>query len=99
MTAAGRRAAALALVVLGAITTVFAVFVTPRDDKPELGDILCVLDEAGACTADRIDVPAESWSRLSLLALVGPETPPSLQEGYDRLVTTHSFDPPLRPAA
>ncbi len=78
--------------------TVYAVFMSPRDDKPELGSIVCTLDADGACTADSIPVPADGWTRLSVLALVDAHTPPTLQEGYDRLVTTHSFDPALAPA-
>jgi outer membrane protein assembly factor BamB len=78
--------------------TVFAVFITPRDDRPELGSIVCVLRD-GACTGEQIDLPAESYTRLSVLALADGGTLPSLQEGYDRLVTTHSFDPGLVPAA
>jgi outer membrane protein assembly factor BamB len=78
--------------------TVFAVFITPRDDKPELGSIVCVLDEAGSCSADRIELPADPYTRLSVLALVDADTPPTVQEGYDRLVTTRSLDPGLVPA-
>lgn len=77
--------------------SVFAVFITPRDDKPELGSIVCVLDD-GACVGDRIELPADSYTRLSVLALADVDTPPSIQEGYDRLVTTHAFDPGLVPA-
>jgi len=79
--------------------TVFAVFITPRDDKPELGSILCVLGRDGSCTGDQIDLRADSYTRLSLLALVDEETPPLIQEGFDRLVTTQSFDPGLVPAS
>ena len=78
--------------------TVFAVFITPRDDRPELGSIVCVLRD-GACTSDRIDLPADSYTRISVLALADADTPPSLQEGFDRLVTTFSFDPGLVPAS
>jgi hypothetical protein len=78
--------------------TVFAVFVTPRDDKPELGSIVCILDEDGACTGDQIDLRADSYTRLSVVALADVGSPPTVQEGYDRLVTTHSFEPGLVPA-
>lgn len=78
--------------------TVFAVFVTPRDDKPELGSIVCVLGDDGSCTGDRIDLRADSYTRLSLVALADDRSPPTVQEGYDRLVTTHSFEPGLVPA-
>lgn len=76
--------------------TTFMVFMSPRDDKPELGSIICTFtaDEDG-CTGNAIAVPAEQWTRLSIVATVGAETPPTLQEGFDRLVTTHSFDPAL----
>ena len=76
----------------------FAIFITPRDDKPELGSILCVLGADGSCTADTIDLRADQYTRLSLVALSDGHTPPTLLEGFDRLVTTHSFDPGLVPA-
>lgn len=79
--------------------TVFAVFVTPRDDKPELGSIVCILDDEGSCTGDRIDLRADSYTRLSVVALADAQSPPTVQEGYDRLVTTHSFEPGLVPAS
>ncbi|MEZ5177377.1 MAG: PQQ-binding-like beta-propeller repeat protein [Acidimicrobiales bacterium] len=79
--------------------TVFAVFVTPRDDKPELGSVVCILDDDGTCSGDRIDLRAESYTRLSLVALADASSPPTVQEGYDRLVTTHSFEPGLVPAS
>ena len=78
--------------------TAFAVFITPRDDKPELGSIVCVLDEGFDCEGDAIALPADAYTRLSVLALADPVTPPAVEEGYDRLVTTHSFDPGLVPA-
>jgi polyvinyl alcohol dehydrogenase (cytochrome) len=78
--------------------TVFAVFVTPRDDKPELGSIVCILDAEGTCTGDRIELRADSYSRLSVVALADVGSPPTVQEGYDRLVTTRSFEPGLVPA-
>ena len=77
---------------------VYAVFITPRDDRPELGSVVCVLDASGACIGEEIALPAPAYTRISLLALVDENTPPTLQEGYDRLVTTRSFDPPLTPA-
>jgi hypothetical protein len=79
--------------------SVFAVFITPRDDKPELGSIVCVLDEDGGCVGEQIALRADAYTRLSVLALADTDTPPALQEGYDRLVTTHSFDPGLTPAS
>ncbi len=79
--------------------SVFAVFITPRDDKPELGSIVCVLDDDGACSGEEIALRADAYTRLSVLALADADTPPSLQEGYDRLVTTRSFDPGLTPAS
>lgn len=79
--------------------TVFAVFITPRDDKPELGSIVCILDDDGSCTGNVIALRADSYTRLSLVALADETSPPSIQEGYDRLVTTHSFEPGLVPAS
>jgi len=78
--------------------TVFAVFITPRDDKPELGSIVCILGADGSCTGDTIALRADSYTRLSLVALADRSSPPSVQEGYDRLVNTHSFEPGLVPA-
>jgi len=78
--------------------TVFAVFITPSDDKPELGSIVCVLDDEGSCTGRSIGLEADGYTRISLLALADESTPPTLQEGFDRLVTTHSFDTALAPA-
>lgn len=82
----------------GPPATVFAVFISPRDDKPELGSILCVLDDVGTCSTDLIGNTAESYTRISLVALADATTTPSLQEGYARLVTTRAFDPALVPA-
>lgn len=79
------------------VATVYAVFITPRDDRPELGSVICVLDDSGSCEGDTIDIAADSYTRISLLAMVDAATPPTLQEGYERLVTTWSFDPPLVP--
>lgn len=78
--------------------SVFAVFITPRDDQPELGSVVCVLDDEGTCAGEEIALRVDQYTRLSILALADPDTPPTLQEGYDRLVTTHSFDPGLVPA-
>lgn len=77
--------------------TVFAVFISPRDDKPELGSIVCILED-GSCTGREIALRADRYTRISVVALADPDEPPSIQEGYDRLVTTHSFDPGLVPA-
>ncbi len=79
--------------------TTFMVFMTPRDDKPELGSIVCTFTAGDpGCSATRIEVPADRWTRLSIVATTDADTPPTLQEGFDRLVTTHSFDPALEPA-
>lgn len=78
--------------------TTFMVFMSPRDDKPELGSIICTFAAGDdGCTGDEIPLPAEQWTRLSILATTDAETPPTLTEGFDRLVTTHSFDPALLP--
>jgi len=79
--------------------TTYMAFLTPRDDKPELGSILCTFGPDGSCTASAIAHPAAQYTRLSIVAVVDAHTPPSLQEGFDRLVTTHSLDPPLVPAS
>ena len=49
-------------------------------------------------------VPAMALAVAALLlsgcggSLADADTPPTLEEGYDRLVTTRSFDPGLTPA-
>jgi hypothetical protein len=43
-----------------------------------------------------IPVRSPSYNRLTILALADANTPPTLADGYDRLVVTHSFDPPLQ---
>jgi hypothetical protein len=44
------------------------------------------------------DLPqrSPSYSRLTLMALADADTPPTLADGYDRLVVTHQFDPALQ---
>lgn len=79
--------------------TVFAVFISPRDDKPELGSIVCILGDDGSCTGHEIALRADQYTRISVVALADATEPPTVQEGYDRLVTTHSFAPGLVPAS
>lgn len=77
--------------------TVYGVFITPRDDRPELGSVICILGDDGTCTGNSITLRADRYTRISVLALADAVTPPTLQEGYDRLVTTRSLDPALVP--
>jgi polyvinyl alcohol dehydrogenase (cytochrome) len=79
----------------GTGATAFALFISESDDDPN-GGLLCVLDEDGRCTATTVPRPGRSYNRISLLAVADPGTVPGPQEGFDRLVTTIAFDPPLR---
>ena len=78
--------------------TTYMAFITPSDAKPELGSILCTFGPDGSCTANSIAHGADAYTRISVLAVADAATPPTLAEGYDRLVTTHSFDPALTPS-
>jgi hypothetical protein len=40
-----------------------------------------------------------TYNRVSIVAVKDPKTLPTLVDGFDRLVSTRSFDPPLAPAA
>ncbi|HEX5614435.1 MAG TPA: PQQ-binding-like beta-propeller repeat protein [Acidimicrobiia bacterium] len=85
---AGGRAAEI-----GAVT--YGVFLTKSDDDPR-GTLVCVLDGAFDCVTDVLPDPLEaSYSRLSLLAIANTVALPETAEGFDRLVATIAFDPPL----
>ena len=77
--------------------TVFGLYASPRDDQPQLGTIVCTFTESEpGCSATSIR-RADAYTRFTVVALAGPNTPPTLQDGFDRLVTTLSVDPPLVP--
>lgn len=78
--------------------TVFGLFASPRDDQPQLGTIVCTFraDEPG-CSATSIG-RADAYSRFTVVVLADATTAPTLQDGFDRLVTTQQFEPPLAPA-
>jgi outer membrane protein assembly factor BamB len=77
--------------------TVYGIYISDRDDEPTGGGLVCILDDTGRCTGDSIPRPAPTYNRITLLALEDERTEPTLTDGFDRLVTTIAFDPPLRP--
>lgn len=77
--------------------TAYAVFLSESDDNPT-GGLVCVLDADLGCTGRRIPRRGATYNRVSLVAVKDPQTIPTLTDGYERLVTTVSFDPPLQPA-
>ena len=77
---------------------VYGVIVSPRDDQPEEASLVCTFTEnEDGCRSTRIAKPADKFTRLSVVALVDDTTLPTLQDGFDRLVTTQGFDIPLVP--
>lgn len=77
--------------------TVFGLYASPRDDQPQLGTIVCSFTEnEPGCSATAIR-RADAYTRFTVVALADATTPPTLQDGFDRLVTTLSVDPPLIP--
>ena len=75
--------------------TGFGVFMSESDDNPT-GGLVCVLGSDGSCTGTRIPRAGASYNRVTIVAMKG-NTMPSLVDGFDRLVTTTSFTPPLAP--
>lgn len=76
--------------------TVYGAVLSASDDNPLAAGLLCVLDASGVCEVTDVPVRSPSYNRLTILALADANTPPTLADGYDRLVVTHSFDPPLQ---
>ena len=76
--------------------TVYGVMLSESDDDALSAGIACVLDQRGHCEIDDLPKRTPTYRRLSILALVDADTSPTLADGYDRLVVTHSFDPPLQ---
>ncbi|KAA0236074.1 MAG: Outer membrane protein assembly factor BamB [Acidimicrobiales bacterium] len=77
--------------------TTYGVFVSSGIDNPVGGVVCTFAPEEGGCTADSMPVNAESYDRITVAALVDADTQPTLQDGYDRLVSTITFEPPLVP--
>ncbi len=77
--------------------TAYAVFLSESDDNPT-GGLVCVLDARFDCTGTHIPRRGATYNRASIVAVKDPHTLPTLADGFERLVTTQSFDPPLQPA-
>ena len=77
--------------------TTYAVFLSESDDNPT-GGLVCVLDADLECTGKRIPRRGATYNRATLVAVKDARTVPTLADGFERLVTTVSFDPPLQPA-
>jgi len=75
--------------------TVFGLFISESDDNP-VGGVLCILDASGSCTADSLP-RLTPYNRISLIALQGPDSVPTVSDGPPRLLATTSFTPPLTP--
>jgi outer membrane protein assembly factor BamB len=75
---------------------VYAVYLSQGTDNP-VGGLVCVLDEHDDCTSTDIPDPGAPYDRISILAVADPGELPSITEGFDRLVTTNSFDVPFAP--
>lgn len=75
----------------------YGVFMSERDDNPS-GGLICVLDARGHCSGRRIPRRGAAYNRISLIAVESPTSAPTLADGFERLVTTQSFSPPLNPS-
>jgi outer membrane protein assembly factor BamB len=75
----------------------YVLMISERDDEPN-GGFLCILED-GTCTATTVPDPGASYNRISLLALADAGRIPDPADGFDRLVTTISFDEPLQTEA
>jgi outer membrane protein assembly factor BamB len=75
----------------GAVT--YGIFAS--DDSLK-GALLCVLDAAFDCVNEKMPTGLTSrYNRISALAIANTPKLPSAAEGFDRLVTTVSLDPPV----
>jgi hypothetical protein len=77
--------------------TEYAVFLSESDDNPT-GGLACILDANLACTGTKIPRRGATYNRVSIVAVKDARTIPTLADGFERLVTTKSFDPALQPA-
>jgi hypothetical protein len=82
--------------------TEFGLFISDRDDNPTGGGLICILSADDApdgsdlgCEGTSIPRLAATYNRISVVAVQDADTEPTLVDGFDRLVTTISFDPPL----
>jgi hypothetical protein len=73
------------------------VFVSESDDNPT-GGLVCVLNASFDCTGTQIPRRGATYNRVSIVAVKDRQTVPTLADGFERLVTTQSFEPPLQPA-
>jgi len=78
--------------------TAYAVFLSESDDNPT-GGLVCVLNAELECSGTRIPRRGATYNRATLVAVKDARSIPTLADGFERLVTTVSFDPPLQPAA
>jgi polyvinyl alcohol dehydrogenase (cytochrome) len=78
--------------------TLYGVFLSESDDNPT-GGLVCLLDATFSCRGTKIPRPGATYNRVSIVAVKDAKTLPTLSDGYDRLVTTVSFTPPLAPKA
>ncbi|MEX2269343.1 MAG: PQQ-binding-like beta-propeller repeat protein [Acidimicrobiia bacterium] len=78
--------------------TRFGVFISESDDNPQ-GGLLCILEADGSCVSSKIPRPGAAYNRISVLAITDSDELPSTAQGFDRLVTTKSFNPLLVPVA
>jgi len=75
----------------------YGVFMSERDDNPS-GGLLCILDARGHCSSMKVPRRGAAYNRISLIAVESPTRAPTLADGFERLVTTQSFSPPLQPS-
>ncbi|MEM7141510.1 MAG: PQQ-binding-like beta-propeller repeat protein [Actinomycetota bacterium] len=75
--------------------TAYGVMISERDDDPN-GGFVCILDDTGSCTGAEVPNPGASYNRISVLALADTENVPDALDGFNRLVDTISFNPPLQ---
>ena len=72
------------------------MFLSESDDNPT-GGLVCILDADLDCTG-KLPRRGATYNRATLVAVKDAQTVPTLADGFERLVTTVSFDPPLQPA-
>jgi len=73
------------------------MFLSESDDNPT-GGLVCILDRNLECTGTKIPRRGATYNRATLVAVKDASSIPTLADGFERLVTTVSFDPPLQPA-
>jgi polyvinyl alcohol dehydrogenase (cytochrome) len=75
----------------------YGVFMSERDDNPS-GGLICILDARGHCSGTKVPQRGASYNRITLIAIQDRTKAPTLADGFERLITTQSFSPPLRPS-